>query len=42
MDYIKELQGFADKLRSMDPGMYFSNVYQVDSVVWDCCRLQQY
>lgn len=29
MDYFKELQGFADRIRSIEPGNYFSRLYQV-------------
>eukprot|EP00903_Cladosiphon_okamuranus_P008775 g8406.t1 len=30
MDYFKELQGFADRIRSIEPGIYFSRIYQTD------------
>lgn len=29
MDYFKELQGFADRIRSIEPGNYFTRLYQV-------------
>lgn len=29
MDYFKELQGFADRIRSIEPGTYFSRLYEV-------------
>eukprot|EP00752_Nemacystus_decipiens_P006456 g5814.t1 len=30
MDYFKELQGFAERIRSIEPGTYFSRLYQTD------------
>lgn len=36
MDYFKELQGFADRIRSIEPSTYFSRIYQVGVCVETC------